>query len=154
MELRTCARRCSHFPAAVRVVPSVRVCLATLLVGCSDDPSSPPREPAISTLRVTVSTSGDDADTDGYLVIIDGTSQPLPVESNGSVTFPVSRWGPHGRPDRGRAELRRRWRFVGRRHHLLSGGRRGHGPSRHMFGVRRGSLDRDDHRHRPRSKRL
>ena len=94
-QLRTCARRCSHFPSAARVVPGVRACFAALLAGCSDDPSSPPREPAISTLRVTVSTSGDDADTDGYLVIIDGTSQPLPVESNGSVTFHGLAVGPH-----------------------------------------------------------
>jgi dipeptidyl aminopeptidase/acylaminoacyl peptidase len=42
-----------------------------------------------------VSTSGDDADTDGYVVIIDGTSQPLPVESNGSVTFHGLAMGPH-----------------------------------------------------------
>ena len=94
-QLRTCARRCSCSPAAARVVPGVRVCFAVLLAGCSDDPSSPPREPAVSTLRVTVSTSGDDADTDGYLVIIDRTRQPLPVESNGSVTFHGLAMGPH-----------------------------------------------------------
>ena len=87
VQLRACARRCIHFPASVRVVPSVPVCFAALLAGCSDDSSSPPRQPAVSTLRVTVSTSGDDTDTNGYLVIIDRTRQPLPVESNGSVTF-------------------------------------------------------------------
>jgi len=95
VQLPTCARRRSQFPAAVRVVPGVRVCFAALLAGCSDDPSSAPREPAISTLRVTVSTTGDDIDTDGYLVIIDRTREPLPVESNGSVTFSGLAMGPH-----------------------------------------------------------
>ena len=94
LQLRAYAPRCTRFPAYVRVV-RVRVWFAALLAGCSGDPSSPPRQPAISTLRVTVSTSGDDVDTDGYRVIIDRTSQPTPVESNGSVTFHGLTIGPH-----------------------------------------------------------
>ena len=60
--------------------------LATLLAGCSGDPPVPPTGPATGTLRVTVSTSGDDPDADGYLVLVD-QGQSSRVASNGSVTF-------------------------------------------------------------------
>ena len=73
-----------HYPAYI--TPRAMLVLVTLLVGCSDDPSSPPDKPATSTLRVTVSTSGDDADADGYLVLVD-QGQSSRVPSNGSVTF-------------------------------------------------------------------
>ncbi len=86
VQLQTSARRRSHFPPAARVVPTVRACFAALLAGCSDDPSSP-RQPAVTTLHVTVSTSGVDVDTDGYYVSIDRLPQPLRVQSNGRVTF-------------------------------------------------------------------
>jgi len=86
VQLQAFARRRSPFPAAVHVVPGVRLCLAALLVGCSDDPSSPPPYP-ITKLRVTVSTSGADVDTDGYEVIVDRSVAPPGVASNGSVTL-------------------------------------------------------------------
>jgi len=82
------------------VVPGVCACFVALLAGCSDDPSSPPSPPspappATSTLRLTVSTSGDDTDPDGYLVQVDGTGQPVRVSPNGSVAFPGLRVGDH-----------------------------------------------------------
>jgi len=64
------------------------VCFIALLVGCSDDPSSPLQTPPQrSTLRITVSTSGADVDTDGYFLSIDQSREPVQVGSNGSVTF-------------------------------------------------------------------
>jgi WD40 repeat protein len=85
------------------VVPGIGACFVALLAGCSDDPSSPPSPPsppspappATSTLRVTVSTSGDDTDPDGYLVQVDGTGQPVRVSPNGSVSFSGLRVGAH-----------------------------------------------------------
>jgi hypothetical protein len=124
------------------------VCFAALLAACSDDPSSP--APAIGKLNVTVSTSGDDADTDGYLVIVDRSRQPVRVQANGRASrSTVSRWGATGRPGRGRSELCRRWRF-GDRYHLGSGRRCRHGPARHVFGVRQCTRVGGDHGHRPR----
>ena len=67
---------------------------AGLLAGCSDGPTPPPQEPATSNLRVSVSTSGDDADVDGYLVLVD-QGQSARVPSNGSVTFQGLGVGPH-----------------------------------------------------------
>jgi len=95
VQLRTCARRRNHLRAAGRLVQSVTVCFAALLAGCSDEPSSPSRQAAITTLRVTVSTSGADADADGYFVHIDRSIGPLPVQSNGSVMFFGLRVGSH-----------------------------------------------------------
>ena len=80
---------------AVRLLSGACACFASLLAGCSDDPSSPPREPATTTLRVTVSTSGDDTDPDGYVVVVDGTGRLSPVPSNGSVTFSGLALGTH-----------------------------------------------------------
>ena len=90
VQLRTSARRRSHCLGSARVVATVHSCVAALLVGCSDDPSSPPPPPpppTVTTLRITVSTTGADVDPDGYLVFIDRAPQPLRVQSNGSVTF-------------------------------------------------------------------
>jgi len=89
VQLRAYASRHSQRQAAARLIACVRVCFIALLVGCHDDPSSPPSSPktSVSKLRVTVSTSGADVDTDGYMLSIDQTREPVQVGSNGSVTF-------------------------------------------------------------------
>ena len=89
VQLRAYASRHSQRQAAARLIACVRVCFIALLVGCHDDPSSPPPSPktSVSKLRVTVSTSGADVDTDGYMLSIDQTREPVQVGSNGSVTF-------------------------------------------------------------------
>jgi dipeptidyl aminopeptidase/acylaminoacyl peptidase len=88
VQFRTFAHRRGHVPAAARIAPGVCVCFAALLVGCSDDPSSPSRQPAISKLRVTVTTAGPDVDENGYLVWIDNNNtRATRVEPNGSITF-------------------------------------------------------------------
>ena len=99
VQFRTFARRRSPIPAAARVFPDAGVCivcLAALLGGCSDDPSSPP-PPAypLTALRVTVSTSGADVDTDGYQLIVDGSGPGPGLASNGSVTLYAVGLGPH-----------------------------------------------------------
>ena len=65
------------------ILTATFACFLAPLVGCSDDPSAP----AIGKLSVKVSTSGDDADPDGYLVIIDQTRRPVRVQANGSVVI-------------------------------------------------------------------
>src|SRR5262245_39729207 len=89
VQLRAYASRQSQRQAAARLIARVCVSCIALRVGCSDDPSSPPAQPktVVSKLRVPVSTSGADVDTDGYLVSIDPTRAPVQVGSNGSVTF-------------------------------------------------------------------
>ena len=89
VQLRAYASRYSRSQAATRVIACVSVCFIALLVGCSDDPSSPPSSPktSVSKLRVTVATSGADVDTDGYMLSIDQSREPVQVGSNGSVTF-------------------------------------------------------------------
>ena len=90
VQLRAYASRHSQRQAAARLIACVRVCFIALLVGCSDDASSPPSpspKTSVSKLRVNVSTSGADVDTDGYMLSIDQTREPVQVGSNGSVTF-------------------------------------------------------------------
>jgi len=139
---------CAEDPTSAGRLPIMTatfVCFAALLAACSDDPSSP--APAIGKLNVTVSTSGDDADTDGYLVIVDRSRQPVRVQANGSVAIYGLAVGSHSVDlGRGRSELCRRWRF-GDRHHLASGRRCRHGPARHVFGVRQRTRVGGDHGH-------
>ena len=72
VQLRAYASRHSQCQAAARLIACVRVCFIALFVGCHDDPSSPPSSPktSVSKLRVTVSTSGADVDTDGYQLML------------------------------------------------------------------------------------
>ena len=90
VQLRVSTRRRSHCLAAAHFIACLRACFLALVVGCSDDPSAPPPplpKAAVGTLRVTVSTSGADVDTDGYQVSIDQSGTVLQLGSNGSVTF-------------------------------------------------------------------
>jgi WD40 repeat protein len=90
VQLRASAGRRGYRLVAAHLVACVRVCFIALLIGCSDDPSPAATAPAVTRdgqLRVTVSTSGDDLDADGYVVSIAESRSPLQVASNGSVTF-------------------------------------------------------------------
>jgi len=71
-------------------------CLGVVLVGaCSSDPVAPPRPTPSTTLRLSASTSGPDADADGYLVSLDRQPTQLRLTSNGSVTFSGLTTGVH-----------------------------------------------------------
>lgn len=76
-----------------RLSSGLCACFVALLLGCSDDPSAPPR-PVISYLRVSAATSGSDIDTNGYLVILD-SREPLRLPPNGSVLFDSLGTGTH-----------------------------------------------------------
>ena len=69
------------------ITPRVVLVLATLLVGCSNDPLRVPQGRGYSVLRVSMTTSGLDIDTNGYYVTVDALVRPQHVEPNGSAMF-------------------------------------------------------------------
>ena len=81
--------------APLSIVTAIFACFAPVLAGCSDDPSSPPAATAITKLTVAVSTSGEEIDSDGYLVVVDQWRVPVRVQANGSVTFYEVGFGSH-----------------------------------------------------------
>ena len=58
-----------------------------LLAGCSGEPASPGPATTPAAIRVSATTSGPDADADGYLVSLDRRPAQQRLASNGSVTF-------------------------------------------------------------------
>ena len=60
--------------------------LIALATGCGDDngTTGPPSGPTTGTIAVAASTTGADMDSDGYLIILDGTEKAA-IGSNGSV---------------------------------------------------------------------
>lgn len=68
-------RRYPNPSPLTRLTSAIAVCVAgTVWTGCTDDSGTGPTMPSIGTLVIEVSTSGQDIDGDGYLVLVDGSS--------------------------------------------------------------------------------
>ena len=70
-----------------RVTRRAIIGLATLLVDCADDPVVVPQGRGYSVVRVSMTTSGTDIDTNGYFVTVGTLGPPRQVGPNGTVTF-------------------------------------------------------------------
>ena len=68
---------------------AARLCVLALLLACSDDGGSgPSRPPApVTSIQVRTTTTGQDLDATGYVVVIGGGQNRAGVSANGSVTF-------------------------------------------------------------------
>jgi Bacterial Ig-like domain (group 1)/Bacterial Ig-like domain (group 3) len=74
-------------PAAFRLTGMLFLALVSS-TGCGGDATDPDDDdPASGAIHVTVSTTGADADPDGYVAILDGTGPTLPLPATGSADF-------------------------------------------------------------------
>jgi hypothetical protein len=65
------------------------------MAACGDEDPTDPDDPVAGIIQVAVSTSGADADPDGYVATLDGGGSGLPVPVTGSASFPDVAAGEH-----------------------------------------------------------
>lgn len=89
-------RRSPNPSPLTRLTSAIAICVVgTVWTGCTEDGiGTGPTMPSIGTLVIEVSTSGQDVDSDGYLVLVDGSSSRS-IEVNGSVTLSDLSTGDH-----------------------------------------------------------